>query len=389
MLTNKKYFLAIIIMGVAVKFLLFAFTAIYAPQSKFQNDSSDYLNTAMTLVKHGVFAKDNDGVLRFESFRTPGYSLFLAFLHGIMKIPLDGVILMQLLLTILAAFITYRAAFEIDKKIAFLSGVIVLYCLPITVFSLQILTETLYLCFMSLFMLAFIRYLKGRETKSVILSAAILALATYVRPISYYLCAATAVFIVYANIRDGFRKAIFHAVIFLAVAYGLLGIWQIRNYIHFQQFIFTSITEMNYRGNSIFHSYATNKDPFSQGLAPIPYYINVTWRCFLSLMTRPGTLKYFHCHPLTIAGKVFAYPFVIFWCAGFLIGLTKIKRNVYHQFILFTILYFIFATIAFLMWSSSERYRVPVMPFIAVISAAGWIKIKDALWPKTRSPTDK
>jgi uncharacterized membrane protein YkvA (DUF1232 family) len=45
---------------------------------------------------------------------------------------------------------------------------------------------------------------------------------------------------------------------------------------------------------------------------------------------------------------------------------------VYYQFIFSIILYFVFITIAGDMWYSGERFRVPIVPFIAIISAAGW-----------------
>ncbi len=371
---NKKLALIIIIIALLIKFSLFTFVSMHNPEAKFQADSYGYLNTGMMLASHGVFAQDNNGVLKYELFRTPGYPLFLGLLHGTLKIPLNGIILAQVLLTILAAFVTYKAAFEIDNKIAFLGAAIVLFSLPITVFSLMLLTESLYLFLISLFMLAFIRYLKNRKTKLIVLSGVLLAAATYVRPISYYLGGGLAVFVFYVNIPDKFKKAILHAILFLAVTYGLLGIWQLRNYIHFHQNTFASIIQENYKAFGIFHSYLTNKDPLTRGWPPIPYYVNVTWRCFLSLMTRPGSLKYLHFPVLTVAGKVIGYPWVVFWMTGFLLGLTKIRRNVYYQFILCVILYFVFITIAGQMWCSGERYRVPIMPFIAIISAAGWAK---------------
>lgn len=377
MLRNKKRVPNIIIIAILIKLSLFIYTSIFYPQGKFQPDSLDYLNTGTQLVSRGVFAQDYNGVLIYESRRTPGYPLFLGVLRATMKITLEGVILIQVLLTILAALIIYKAAFEIDNKIAFLSGAIVLYSPTITIFSLQILTESLYLFLISLFMLTFIRYLKNRKIKLVILSAILLVLATYVRPISYYLCGLMAIFIVYVNIRDRFWKAIFHAAVFLLLAYALLGIWQLRNHIRFHQNIFTHFqnTVKNY---SLLHSYATNNDPFSKRIAPIPYYINVITRGFLSLMTEPGSLKYFHCYTLTAIGKVFGYAFVAFWWIGLLVGLIKIKRNVYYQFALFIILYFIFVTITTAALNSGPRLRVPIVPFIAVISAAGWIKLKDA-----------
>ena len=379
MLRNRKYFIVIIAVALFLKLLLFVYASVYDPRIRFDNDSADYLNTGMMLVTHGVFAQEENQVLKYELNRTPGYPLFLGILHGILKIPLGGVIFVQVVLTLLAAWITYKAALEINPRTAMLAAIIVLYSQPIAIYSLMIMTEALYLLLISLFMLVFIRYLKKKESRLLLVSAILLALATYVRPVSYYLCAAIPLFIIYANIRDQFKKAILHAAVFLLIACGLLGVWQLRNYLVLHQNIFSSIIQGNQKKFGIFHSYAANSDPFTQGMPPLQYYLNVTWRCFLSLMTRPVSYKYFHSYPLTVAGKIIGYPFVVFWFTGFLIGLSKVMRNKHYQFLACVILYFICVTIGSDMWFSGERFRVPMIPFIAIISAAGWIALKDVL----------
>jgi hypothetical protein len=98
-------------------------------------------------------------------------------------------------------------------------------------------------------------------------------------------------------------------------------------------------------------------------------------------MTRPGTLKYLHCYPLAVAGKIFGYPFMVFWWIGFLVGLLKLKSNIFYQFIFLVIAYFVFLTIAVIASSCGERYLVPMVPLIAIISAAGWIRLKDRFIP--------
>jgi hypothetical protein len=47
----------------------------------------------------------------------------------------------------------------------------------------------------------------------------------------------------------------------------------------------------------------------------------------------------------------------------------------FKYFQLFTILYFTIVSIAGGMWVVGERFRVPIMPFIAVISAYGWMSL--------------
>lgn len=375
MLKSKRYFLYAVIAAIIIKLFLFVFAEIRAPDGKIQPDSPDYLETAAMMASNGVFAvKGENGGFKYEILRTPGYPLFLAIFHNKMGIPLGGIVFLQIILAIIAAWITYRTAAILNPKVAFLSAVIILYAPPITIFSQMILTEALFLFLISIFMLEFTLYLKYREIKMVISAALLLAAATYVRPITYYLGAAMAIFMIYANIREDRKKGLFHALIFLVVVYSLLGIWEARNYARCGEGVFSGISLTN-AGVGLIGSYARNTDPATQGMAPVPYYLNVTFRCLMSIMTRPGTLKYFHSDILTALGKILAYPWMIFWLTGFIAGIAATKRNIYLRSYLFITLYFLTASIINIMWLVSERFRVPIMPFIAIISAYGWIKL--------------
>jgi Dolichyl-phosphate-mannose-protein mannosyltransferase len=373
---KKKYLVIIIGVAILIKVILFCFSVINDPQSKFVNDSYRYLNTGETMMSAGVFGtRDTNGIPRSDFFIAPVYPLFLGVLHQILKVPLSGVILTQVILTILTAFIAYKAAIEIDSRLGLLTLIILLYSPAITIFSLLILTESMFLLFITLFMFYFVKYLKTGVIRSVLLAGLMFTIAIYVRPGPYFLGIVIAIFIMYANVMHDIKMAIFHALVFLGVVYGLLGLWQIRNYLIFGKAVFSSILSVNTLNSGLFHSYAINHDPSTQGMPPILYYINVTWRCFLSLMTRPGSFKYFHCPPLTVIGKVIAYFWMVFWMVGFLIGVTKIKRNVYYQFLLLVIACFAFGTIIVMMWNVGERFSIPMIPFIAIISAHGWVSL--------------
>ncbi|MFA5275466.1 MAG: glycosyltransferase family 39 protein [Candidatus Omnitrophota bacterium] len=374
---NNKYIITIIAFAILIKFGLFAIGTMRVPDSKFDPDTVDYLNTASTLYSDFSFAsKDSNGVLKPHVLRTPGYPIFLAIVHNLMKVPLSGVIFLQVLLTILAAFILYKTTIQIDERLAVLSAIIMLYDLPVSVFSLKLMTEALFLALITLFIYIFIRYLKTGRFKFVLLSSILLVISTYVRPISYYLGIATAVFIVYANIPRNFKIAIKHALIFLIIVYSLLGVWQVRNYRCCKVKSFTSIegyiTKLyglvrepvegkNHAGGFIT---ATVKSSFN--------YLYEFQRAFLSVMTRPGTLKYFHSKPLAAAGKIFGYLLVAFWMIGFLAGIFRIKKNIYFQFLTLLILYFLMVAIVSLGVDAAERFRVPIVPCIAIISSYGW-----------------
>ena len=371
---KSKYFFIILFSAVLIKLFLFVFAVVYAPGSKFSPDSADYLENARMLYSRGIFARvDKDGILKSEVIRTPGYPFFLAALHHAMKIPLSGIIILQIILTIFAAFITYKTAYQIDPRIGILSAAIVLYDIPITVWSLRILTEALFLFLLSSFIYYFILYLKKGNIKSIMLSALILAAATYVRPISYYLGSAISIFIIFAKIPNNFKRTLQHALLFLVITYSLLGAWQIRNYECRRISLFSTVAENNFKIHGLVKAGPESKNLFAQDIASVFHYVNNSWHCFLSFMTGPGSLKYFKSRPLAIVGKIVAYPWMVFWMTGFLFGVIKIGRNIYYQFMLFVILYFLCVTILNISLVSDSRFRVPIVPCIAIISAYGWL----------------
>ncbi len=381
MLQNKKHrlFFSIAIIAIIIKLSLFAFAATTAPQGKILPDSEGYLKLSDMLASKGVFAtQDENGTLTYDTWRTPGYPLFLVVFHLLMKVPLDGIVLIQIAMTLLAAFITYKTALEIEPKIAFLSAAIILLDPPITLFSLTILTEPLFLLLISIFMYLFTLYLKSKKIGYLILSALVLTAAAYVRPIAYYLGFALSLFIIYANGRKGFRKCVDHVLIFVVIVYSLLGIWQIRNYVRCHDAGFCYAERFDLSNQGVFKSYARNTDPYTKGMAPLPYYINVSFRSLVSLMTRPGNFKYFQCEPLTIGGLIIGYPWMVFWLSGFIIGVIRMRRSIYIQFMLFVTLYFIVASVGAQMWIMGTKLRVAMMPFIAIISAYGWMSLRDS-----------
>ena len=196
---NKKKFLTTLLIALFIKLSLFVYAQIHAPQAKFQIDSIIYTQTADNLAAHGAFTTkyNEDGTYAPELLRTPGYHVFVGILNKVMKVPYSGVILIQVFLTILAAFLTYKAAAEINPKLAYLSALIVLYDPPATIFSLMLLTETVFLVLISIFMYLFILYLKEPKLRLIIVSALIITMATYVRPIAYFLGVAMGIFVIY------------------------------------------------------------------------------------------------------------------------------------------------------------------------------------------------
>ena len=366
---TKKIFLILACFAICIKIFLFLYAEQHVPEAKFQIDTEMYLDSGMVLAEHGVFArKDSKGSLHVEIFRTPGYPLFLGLLRGVIHIPFTGIVFIQILLTIAVACAVYRIAKCFNPNLAYVSALIVLFDLPITIFSLMLLTETLFLFFITLFVYVFVCYMKTKKLTLLLVAAAIVGLATYIRPINYFFGIAIGIFIFYLAFVLKQKKLIVHALVFLLLVYGIIGLWHVRNkhVLGINTFSAMTLTAASYRQNY------RDDDIITRQLPPALYYLNAYSRCLMSLMTEPGTLKEFNQGALKFWAKVFGYLWVVFWLIGFLAGVAKAGKNYYYHFFLCVIGYFICASIGGALFGVGYRLRVPMVPCIALVSAYGW-----------------
>ena len=158
---NQRWII-VIALAIFIKLALFVYTTTQVPNSKFELDTGLYLKTGEHLVKEGVFARGRnaDGSFYYELFRTPGYPLLIGGFHYLLKWPLSAIILIQIILTLVSVWFIYRASILIDQRLGFLSAVIVLFDPAITVFSLMLMTESLFLFFFSSFCLGVFFFFK-------------------------------------------------------------------------------------------------------------------------------------------------------------------------------------------------------------------------------------
>ena len=87
---------------------------------------------------------------------------------------------------------------------------------------------------------------------------------------------------------------------------------------------------------------------------------------------RPASLKHLDSKPIKLAGKIFAYPFIVFWFVGLVLGIWKGWREPHLQFCIIMIMYFTVVTVLSILLNVGSRFRLPMMPFIAVLAAYGW-----------------
>jgi len=383
-----KSFWFLVVIALAVKAGLYIFIAVTNPDSILEFDSYEYLSRASVLA--GGFRGD-DISHAYNIFRTPGYPFFLMVFHHWLRVPLIGVIGIQLVLNILAAWVTAKSAERLDPELIPVSALIILLDFPTTVFSLMILTEAVFLLLMSILLYSGVRYLQDHRMRWVLIASLTLTAAVYMRPAAYYLPLMTGGLMAADAVlrhRGSRLKLLMHAFLLLFIAYGLVFCWQLRNYKTTGQFKFSSIDQATLNTYGLIGRYArgdiSNKID-AESMHPVVYYIYTTSRHVVDLMGEPGSLKYFDCAAIRSAGKVFGYLTILFWLPGFLAGIFRMGRQVHFWFMLAMVAYFVAVTILAVGWETTPRFRVPMMPFIAVMSAYGWIWIAPRLKSKNEN----
>jgi len=368
----EKYIRWLIAVAIGIKFVLFLYIAFVNQASIFQTDSFGYLMDARAWVHY--FSIPAEG-LKHSFYRTPGYSLFLAIFNLSLNLPLLSVVSLQIVLNILTAGVVFKTIHLADRRVGLLSAAVVLLDIPMTIFSSMIMTESLHVFVLALFLYSFVKYINSRHLGWLVLAALFLGATVYIRPVGYFLGIAVAGFILYIWGIEKIFTGLAHATAVLVLVYGFLGIWQYHNLKTHSYFMFTNIDHATIDNNGIIGRYARETEPQFRAMGPVLYYVDSVARNFFSLMTTPGDMKFLHSKFWKVLGISFGYSFVVFWWIGLVIGVGQCKRDIIGQFLLFILLYFIVVSIVSTGWHVTPRFRVPMVPFIAILSARGWVAL--------------
>jgi hypothetical protein len=247
-----------------------------------------------------------------------------------------------------------------------------------TVYSTMILTESLHVFVLSVFLYAFLKYINNRRLDWLIGAVVLLGVSVYIRPVGYFLGVAIAGFVLYLW---GMKKILIgmaHAMVVLVLVYGFLGIWQYHNlktHREYSQFTFSIIDHATIDMNGIVGRYARETDPRFRSMPPALYYVETVGCNFLSLMTTPGSMKDFKSKGWSVFGSIFGYLFVIFWWIGLIAGVRQCSREATGQFLFLVLLYFISISLVSTGWHVTPRFRIPMVPAIAILTARGWMAL--------------
>jgi Dolichyl-phosphate-mannose-protein mannosyltransferase len=206
-----------------------------------QGDTASYLGPGRNLILHGVFA--NAGMPEID--RTPGYPWFAE---------ITGMVCGNVLLTAVAQILVALISLLLVRKIADLvfpnrnagSTAAWLYAFePLSiVYSVRLMPETLFVLLLLLVIERLLAFQRSGRLAALAAAGALLAAATFVRPVSYYLVFALAagISITAPKQRGLWWKA--PAVLLISVL-PWLAAWQMRNFAETGYSGFSSIVEKN------------------------------------------------------------------------------------------------------------------------------------------------
>ena len=238
------------------------FAAVYAtsPAHAFRPDSPSYITTAKALLYAGRFAKSAERPEQPELMRTPGYPLFLAGVFFLFGENYAAVIIIQSCLSLATIFLAALVAMKLwnSPRISLFAAALLSFDPPSIVLSQQVMTEALFTWVLMLAALVGLLALRPAASPALWgICAALLAAATYIRPISYYLIVPVgALALLAARAQAGWqwRRGARTLATLLIPYVALVGVWQVRNYAAAGTTAFSTISAFNllfYRGADI------------------------------------------------------------------------------------------------------------------------------------------
>ena len=233
--TSKRRYLLLILAG---SFLLRLGLLIHLsasdPAQFLTNDSTSYINSARALHQTGSFAVSPESPDVPQTVRTPGYPVLIAGVYALFGERNAPVVFVQVLLsvgTLILVFVVARNRW--GPGVAVWATLILALDQVSLAFSLKILTETLF-TFLLFAMLATIATISdsSRAAGRAVLAGLLLALATMVRPISYYLILPMVLALPLSGRfrKRSLRRASDACLLLLLPFVLLVGGWQVRNY---------------------------------------------------------------------------------------------------------------------------------------------------------------
>ncbi len=418
--TLSRGFILVFLCALFVRTAFFCFYLWYDPAFFSRStDCANYINGAKNLINYGVLCEQAVYPPFPGTFRTPGYPLLVAGIYWMSEFSNAAVIAVQIILGALTCALMYRIALKYASGPSALAaaGILALDIVSASMAN-EILTETFFTLVLTLGVTAFVNFMETRRMSSLVLSSLLTAAAVMTRPILLYFPLCSVVVFLYC-FRKNIKKAFLYYAVFNLAFLLVVSPWVIRN-VRLGYNGFASVQEMNiyiYKAGWIEERLKGNADyntiDFSGRFRKVAELLKErgmenTQNNRVKLYKELGakTLKE---HPLLLAEYQLIYSFQVFTSPGaepilghiqkvrgkempevvkravitgygFILILLYIaftagifQKSVWsrERGLLFILLLFCYMAALSGEWGAESRFRVPMMPFIAVMAAVG------------------
>lgn len=228
MSSNLKMTLALILIALALRG---AMALVVFPHSErlLHRDSGSYLRPALNMLEGHGFSQQEAPPFTPDASRTPVYPLFIALLYATLGRNILVIAGAQSLLSALTVGLVYLLGRKmLPEKEARLGGLLFACSLGAIVYSLYILTETLFVALLAAMTWAVVVYWKKRQTRWLIGAGLLAGLVVLCRPAGLFYPLGLALLIGLAHNGSRLQKAL-AGLAFLGAAGLVIAPWLARN----------------------------------------------------------------------------------------------------------------------------------------------------------------
>lgn len=205
-------------------------------------DSKGYILLAQNLLDHRVFSLADAPPYAPESFRSPGYPVFLAGLFALVGTSTFALFVHALIMSLAPMFL-YLLARPYHERSAFWAAVVFAFE-PVRLFlAASFLSDSF---FTVLFLASLVALERGRERGShrwIAASGILLGTMILVRPIAIFLPIVYAAYLLVQS--DRFRRGAQHALLACVLALVIVSPWMYRNHVVFGSWNISSVGNAN------------------------------------------------------------------------------------------------------------------------------------------------
>lgn len=257
--TSRYYLCLIIGFSLLLKLMIFAWLNHLGADFTLP-DSGSYIWPAKTLLSGGAFFT-NPGLW----MRTPIYPLLIAGIYALFGESVQYIVIFQIFISTLLVVNAYRitSLLSTNKLALFAAGLVSIDYLFLSYTNL-IMTDLLFAVVISFVLYYAIKYLQEKGgVGTLFIVGLLLAVATLIRPVSYYLVPLMAVILFfYTTKKSNALKAFKFSMVFLLPFIVCVGGWQLRNKAVVGTYQFTNIDAIN-----LYHYYAADNLAYMQGIS--------------------------------------------------------------------------------------------------------------------------